>query len=223
VAEQFCGGAEPHIRRRNDNGKTAPFRGKTAKSHRFLAALAGVRQLQSISSPQMSSGLCMEELDSEVRIMNERFLREAIRLSMEKMELGEGGPFGAVIVKNGRVVGEGWNRVTSTNDPTAHAEIVAIRDVCSRLASFSLSGCEIYASCEPFPMCLGAIHWARLDALYFAATREDAAAGGFDDLAIYEQMVLPTTMRSIPVGQALREEARGAFEAWRNKGDRIEY
>ncbi len=155
--------------------------------------------------------------------MNERFLREAIRLSREKMKLGEGGPFGAVVVKDGRIVGEGWNRVTSTNDPTAHAEIVAIRDACSRLASFSLPGCEIYASCEPCPMCLGAIYWARLDALHFAATREDAAAAGFDDLAIYEQMVLPTAMRSIPVGQALREDARGAFEAWRNQADRIEY
>ena len=97
--------------------------------------------------------------------MNEKFLRAAIRLSIEKMELGEGGPFGAVIVKDDRIVGEGWNRVTSLNDPTAHAEIVAIRDACSRLASFSLSGCAIYASCEPCPMCLGAIHWARLDAL----------------------------------------------------------
>ncbi len=155
--------------------------------------------------------------------MNEKFLREAIRLSIEKMELGEGGPFGAVIVKDDRIVGEGWNRVTSLTDPTAHAEIVAIRDACSRLASFSLSGCEIYASCEPCPMCLGAIHWARLGTLYFAATREDAAAGGFDDLAIYDQMALPTTMRSIPTGQALREEARVAFDAWRNKADRIEY
>jgi guanine deaminase len=155
--------------------------------------------------------------------MNEKFLREAIRLSIEKMELGEGGPFGAVIVKNDRIVGEGWNRVTSINDPTAHAEIVAIRDACSRLESFSLSGCEIYASCEPCPMCLGAIHWARLDALYFAATREDAAAGGFGDLDIYDQMLLPTTLRSIPTGQALREEARAAFDEWRNKADRIEY
>jgi tRNA(Arg) A34 adenosine deaminase TadA len=155
--------------------------------------------------------------------MNEEFLRAAIRLSMEKMESGEGGPFGAVIVRDDRIVSQGWNRVTSVNDPTAHAEIVAIRDACSRFESFSLSGCEIYSSCEPCPMCLGAIHWARLDALYFAATREDAAAGGFDDLDIYDQMLLPTTMRSIPTSQALREEACVAFETWKNKEDRIDY
>lgn len=155
--------------------------------------------------------------------MNEKFLRAAIQLSVVKMEMGEGGPFGAVIVKNDEIIGRGWNRVTSINDPTAHAEIVAIREACSRLASFSLRECEIYASCEPCPMCLGAIYWARLDALYFAATHEDAAAGGFDDREIYDQMALPTAMRSIPTSQALQNEARVAFDAWKQKEDRLEY
>ncbi|NLX98535.1 MAG: nucleoside deaminase [Rhodopirellula sp.] len=155
--------------------------------------------------------------------MNAEFLRAAIRLSLEKMELGEGGPFGAVVVRNGEIIGEGWNRVPSSNDPTAHAEIVAIRDACFRLKCFCLSGCEIYASCEPCPMCLGAIHWARLDALYFAATRRDAAAAGFDDQDIHDQMALPTTMHRFATGQSLEEEARVAFDAWRQKADRIEY
>lgn len=151
------------------------------------------------------------------------FLREAIRLSLEKMEANEGGPFGAVVVQSGAIVGRGWNQVTSQNDPTAHAEIVAIRDACSRLQTFSLAGCEIYSSCEPCPLCLAAIYWSRLDCLYYAATCDDAAAAGFDDQNFYREMKRPAEQRSIPMQQALREEALVAFQAWRNKEDRIPY
>src|SRR5262245_29961376 len=128
--------------------------------------------------------------------MNLVFLREAIRLSIDKMQANEGGPFGAVIVRDGQIIGRGWNRVTSTNDPTAHAEIVAIRDACSRLKTFSLAGCEIYSSCEPCPLCLAAIFWARLDRIFYAATCEDAAAAGFDDGILYRELALPVANRS---------------------------
>jgi len=155
--------------------------------------------------------------------MNRKFLHEAIRLSIEKMEANEGGPFGAVIVKDGEIVGRGWNQVTSTNDPTAHAEIVAIRDACARLETFSLAGCEIYTSCEPCPMCLSAINWARLDRIYYAATSEDAAAIGFDDSSLYHDLSLPPNERLIPREQDLREEALEAFRKWAEKQDKMEY
>ena len=155
--------------------------------------------------------------------MNRDFLREAIRLSIEKSRAGEGGPFGAVIVRDDEIVGRGWNRVTSTNDPTAHAEVVAIRDACSRLETFSLAGCEIYTSCEPCPMCLAAVYWARLEQINYAATCRDATAAGFDDTPIYQQFALPPEDRSIPMVQDLRDEACEAFRAWLLKGDREEY
>ncbi|MEN8255124.1 MAG: nucleoside deaminase [Verrucomicrobiota bacterium] len=154
---------------------------------------------------------------------SEKYLREAIRLSREKMEDGEGGPFGAVVVKDGEIVGRGWNRVTAANDPTAHAEVEAIRDACSNLETFSLAGCEIHASCEPCPMCLAAIHWARLDALYFAADRQDAADAGFDDALLYEEVSKPWQIRSLKTEQHLHEEAQQVFTLWKNKHDRIEY
>jgi guanine deaminase len=155
--------------------------------------------------------------------MNQDFLREAIRLSSEKMEAGEGGPFGAVVVRNGEIIGRGWNQVTTTNDPTAHAEIVAIRDACRRLGTFSLAGCEIYSSCEPCPMCLAAIYWARLDCIYYAATCGDATAAGFDDTPFYEQLALPPEQRSIRMEQGLREEACRVFAAWLRKTNRVGY
>jgi guanine deaminase len=155
--------------------------------------------------------------------MNKDFLREAIRLSKEKMEAGEGGPFGAVVVKDSKVVGRGWNRVTSANDPTAHAEIMAIRDACSNLGTFSLTGCEIYASCEPCPMCLSAIYWARLDALYFAADREDAANAGFDDALLYEEVAKEWVERKLEAEQHLQSEAQKVFSLWNNKSNRIGY
>jgi tRNA(Arg) A34 adenosine deaminase TadA len=155
--------------------------------------------------------------------MNSDFLREAIRLSLEKMEGNHGGPFGAVIVQGGQIIGRGWNQVTSTNDPTAHAEVVAIRNACSRLQTFSLAGCEIYSSCEPCPLCLSAIFWSRLDRIYFAATCDDAAAVGFDDQILYRELGKPAGERSIPMEQAFRAEAWAALQAWLKKDDRVEY
>lgn len=155
--------------------------------------------------------------------MNPEFLREAIRLSHDKMEAGEGGPFGAVIVKDGAIVGRGWNRVTSTNDPTAHAEVTAIRDACSKMKTFTLTGCEIYTSCEPCPLCLAAIYWSRLDGVHYAATCDDAAAAGFDDANFYRELSLPMAERSIRMTQGLRDEAKAAFAAWLKKMDRHHY
>lgn len=145
---------------------------------------------------------------------DEIFLREAIRLAHEGPAQQAGGPFGAVVVKNGEIVGRAFNRVPSTNDPTAHAEVLAIRDACARLGSFQLEGCTLYASCEPCPMCLGAIYWARPDRVLYAATHADAAAIGFDDQFIYEQIDLPPAQRSIEMRQMLREEALSAFDAY---------
>lgn len=155
--------------------------------------------------------------------MNPVFLREAIRLSLEKMAANEGGPFGAVVARGESIVGRGWNRVTSTNDPTAHAEVVAIRDACAQLKTFLLAGCEIYSSCEPCPLCLAAIHWARLDRVYYAASCQDAAAAGFDDGKFYLELSKATSERIVPMTQALREEAQPAFGAWLNKPDRVRY
>jgi len=155
--------------------------------------------------------------------MNEAFMREAIDLSIQKMNGWCGGPFGAVVVKDGKIISRGWNRVTSTNDPTAHAEIAAIREACSKLDTFDLSGCELYASCEPCPMCLSAIYWARIDRLYYAANSEDAADAGFDDAHIHQELCKPETERQIPVEQVMRSEAQKAFELWKNKADKIHY
>ena len=129
---------------------------------------------------------------------HEKFMQRALDIALERMRANMGGPFGAVIVRDGEIVAEGWNEVTSTNDPTAHAEVVAIRRACARLKTFSLADCEIFASCEPCPMCLGAIYWARLRRLYFANPREEAAAIGFDDEFIYGQIPLAPGARSIP-------------------------
>jgi len=155
--------------------------------------------------------------------MHEQFLREAIRFSAENARTAAGGPFGAVVVRAGEIVGRGVNRVTAENDPTAHAEIVAIRDACRRLGTFTLAGCEIYASCEPCPMCLAAIYWARLDRLYYAAERHDAAAVGFDDTAICDQLGRPSAERSIPSVQMLRDEARAAMLQWQRHEGRVTY
>ena len=150
-------------------------------------------------------------------------MEEAIALSSEAMRQGRGGPFGAVVVRDGTVVGRGRNEVTSAGDPTAHAEIQAIRDACRRIGSFQLAGCELYASCEPCPMCLAAIHWARIGRLYYAATRDDAAEAGFDDARFYEQLALPAEERQLPSEQGMREEARVALAEWLRKADRTPY
>jgi guanine deaminase len=155
--------------------------------------------------------------------MGNPFMARAIQLSLENVYSGRGGPFGAVVVKDGAVIAEGSNRVTSTNDPTAHAEVVAIREACRSLALFDLEGCEIYCSCEPCPMCLGAIYWARVSRIYFANADEDASKIGFDDSLIYRELAQPHAERKIPMIQMMREEALEAFRAWQNKPDKIEY
>lgn len=152
-----------------------------------------------------------------------RFIRMAITLSKQGMDSGSGGPFGAVIVKDGEVVGKGYNRVTSSNDPTAHAEVVAIRDACKNLNSFQLEGCTIYSSCEPCPMCLGAIYWARPERLVFACSREDAAAVHFDDDFIYKEIELSPDNRSIRTEQLLRDEAFEVMKLWNEKENRLKY
>ena len=143
-------------------------------------------------------------------------------MSAESVQSG-GGPFGAVIVRNGEIIARGENRVTVCNDPTAHAEVSAIREAAARMGTYDLSGCEIYSSCEPCPMCLGAIYWARLDRLYYAGTRADAANVGFDDAHIYEELPLDPSQRELPTQTLLREEAQRVFEVWAEKTDKKEY
>jgi guanine deaminase len=155
--------------------------------------------------------------------MKLEFMREAIRLSIEMMRKGKGGPFGAIIVKGNQIVGRGCNRVTSANDPTAHAEIVAIRDACKRLKMFQLDDCDLYTSCEPCPMCLSAVYWARIRSVFYGNTRKDAARIAFDDDFIYREVALPIRKRSLVMKQVLRNEALAAFTEWERKEDKIRY
>ena len=149
-------------------------------------------------------------------------MREAIRLASANVENG-GGPFGAVIARGGEIIATGVNRVTANCDPTAHAEVSAIRAACQKLKTFDLSGCEIFSSCEPCPMCLGAIYWAHIDRLYFGNDKDDAKAIGFDDSFIYDELALPRTLRKLPVRILMDKEAEEAFRMWENKTDKIEY
>jgi tRNA(Arg) A34 adenosine deaminase TadA len=155
--------------------------------------------------------------------MNNPFMARAIQLSIENVHSGNGGPFGAVIVRDGKIIAENVNRVTSTNDPTAHAEVLAIRQACTKLGVFELLDCELYTSCEPCPMCLGAIYWARISRIYFANSVEDAAEIGFDDSFICTELKLPHSQRRIPTRQMMREEALAAFRAWAEKPGKIAY
>jgi tRNA(Arg) A34 adenosine deaminase TadA len=155
--------------------------------------------------------------------MEEKWMNRAVELAEYGMETGHGGPFGCVIVKNGKVIAEGWNKVISSNDPTSHAEIVAIRKACEKLNSFQLSGCDIYASCEPCPMCLGAIYWARPNRVFFAATRKDAADIGFDDEFIYKELQVDPDSRTIPMLHIKNQKAQRVFEKWEKKKDKTEY
>ena len=151
------------------------------------------------------------------------YVQRAVALSREKMRAGEGGPFAAVVVKEGQVVGEGWNRVSSSLDPTAHAEVNAIRDACERLGTFWLEESILYSSCEPCPMCLAAIYWARIPAVYYANTTTDAAAIGFEDAFVYAEVALPAEQRSVLCRQVPSEEALAVFAEWAEMPDRIEY
>lgn len=155
--------------------------------------------------------------------MKNEFMVEAIRLSVEKMQAGEGGPFGAVVVRCGEIVSRGWNMVTSTNDPTAHAEMVAIREACRILETFWLGDCEIYVSCEPCLMCLAAIYWAGIPRVFYAASAADAAAAGFADAYIYQELLTPPAERNLAMEQTMRSEAQVAFKHWDEKEDKIEY
>ena len=155
--------------------------------------------------------------------MDNTFMARAIQLSIDNVQSGRGGPFGAVVVRDGAIIGEAANQVTSTNDPTAHAEVLAIRGACQKLATFDLAGCEIYTSCEPCPMCLGAIYWARLARVYFANADADASKIAFDDSLIYREIAQPHSQRKIPMIQMMREEALAAFRAWESKPNKIEY
>ena len=150
-------------------------------------------------------------------------MKRAIQLSVENVKSGQGGPFGAVIVKNGSIVAEGVNRVTATLDPTAHAEVVAIREACAKLGSFELKDCELYTSCEPCPMCLGAIYWARLARVFYGGLAADAAQAGFDDSFIYREFARQHSQRTIPMIPMMREEALAGFRAWKEQANKIPY
>ena len=154
--------------------------------------------------------------------MSDQFMRRAIALALDNIRAG-GGPFGCVIVKDGRIIAEGANRVTPTNDPTAHAEVVAIREACRALNAFQLDGCDLYTTCEPCPMCLGAIYWARPSRVFYAATAGDAAGAGFDDAFIYDELKKPHAGRRIPMAQLLRDESLQIFAAWRSPPDKTSY
>ena len=153
---------------------------------------------------------------------NDYFMRKAIALAVENVKNG-GGPFGAVIVRDDEIVATGVNRVTANNDPTAHAEVSAIRAACSKLGTFNLSGCVIYTSCEPCPMCLGAIYWAHIDKIYYGANKDDAASANFDDSFIYKELAVPKSKRRVAIEELLPEEAQAAFDAWRANNSRVEY
>jgi guanine deaminase len=153
----------------------------------------------------------------------EIFMREAIKEAEAGLRSGRGGPFGCVVVRQGKIVARGNNRVTSTNDPTAHAEVTAIREACTALQTFSLEDCELYTSCEPCPMCLAAIYWARIPRIFYGNTRADAAAIGFDDDFIYQQIPLPPERRAIDMKPLLRDEALAAFQEWSSKTDKVRY
>jgi tRNA(Arg) A34 adenosine deaminase TadA len=155
--------------------------------------------------------------------MSAEFMRRAIALGLENVRSGSGGPFAAVIVKDGRIIAEGANRVTASNDPTAHAEVVAIREACRILGDFRLTACDLYTTCEPCPMCLGAIYWARPARVIYACTAADAAAAGFDDAFIYEELKHPLNERRIPMEQLLRADSQAIFEAWLNQEKKTPY
>ena len=154
---------------------------------------------------------------------DQRLLREAIDLARDHMREGSGGPFGAVIARDGVAIARGWNAVTSELDPTAHAEVVAIRRACATLGSFKLDGCTLYASCEPCPMCLAAIYWARIDRIHYGNTRAEAARIGFDDARIYEEVARPLDARAVPMVRLLPDEARVALDDWEAKSDKVRY
>jgi tRNA(Arg) A34 adenosine deaminase TadA len=181
------------------------------------------KQLQDFRISVFGFADCLGFRNSDFGFMTPTFMQEAVRLAVETMRAGQGGPFGAVIVKAGQIVGRGANQVLGTNDPTAHAEVQAIRQASRRLGQFHLKGCEIYTTCEPCPMCLGAIYWAQLDKIYFALSRQDAAAMGFSDEFLYIELVKSLDQRTIPIQRVPDSDARAALEEWNRKSDRTLY
>ncbi len=171
----------------------------------------------------LAAGVGVRGEDAERMQGNPEFMQQAIELATGNVASGRGGPFGAVIVRDGVVVATGANQVTATNDPTAHAEVTAIRNACRELGDFSLAGCVIYTSCEPCPMCLAAIYWARLDGIFYSGTAQDAAAAGFDDAFLYQELKKDTGERSIPAVRLLEERGRESFDVWRRSMERVEY
>lgn len=188
-----------------------------------LNPMALLASIENVMVQETMAGVANARPDSDVETQRKVFMRRAIDISQQKMDENAGGPFGAVIVKGGKIIGEGWNCVTSTNDPTAHAEMVAIRAATAAIKDFKLEGCEIYTSCEPCPMCLSAIYWARLDKIFYANMREDAERIGFDDAFLYREVALPESKRSLPVYRLLREEAKIVFDNWMKKQDKTAY
>ena len=188
-------------------------RGNRSNSNRHADAAARETQTEAGSPPGQARPASPDP----------RFIAEAIRLAVDGVNAGDGGPFGAVVVRDGKIVGRGHNCVTSRNDPTAHAEITAIRDACEQLGTFHLTGCDLYASCEPCPMCLAAAYWSRVDRLFYAACRDDAAAAGFDDETIYAELGLPIAERSLPMLRIHSDEVARPFEVWRGKADKKLY
>lgn len=162
-------------------------------------------------------------MSSIPRDLDQQFIQQAIQLAAEHMRAKDGGPFGALIVRDGAIIATGWNKVTSTNDPTAHAEVTAIRAAGSKLGSFVLGGCVLYTSCEPCPMCLGAAYWARVERIVFAGTQADAAAAGFDDEELYRELALPMADRKLPMRQVARDAAVAVFEEWRRLPGKVMY
>lgn len=185
--------------------------------------LQGVEKKIAAEEKKAAKAFPDDDGDPEIRKRREAFMRRAIDLSQDRMNENCGGPFGAVIVRSGKIIAEGWNAVTSSKDPTAHAEVMAIRNAAAVLGDYSLSGCEIYTSCEPCPMCLAAIYWARIDRIFYANTREDAANIGFDDDFIYRELAQPEHKRTLPARMMMRPEAQIVFGEWMKKGDKTPY
>src|ERR1700739_4032570 len=192
------------------------------RSHVLIGSRAAGTS-NALNPPQIYGLYFSNESPAGAKSMDNPFMARAIQLSLDNVLSGKGGPFGAVIVKNGEILAEGVNRVTAINDPTAHAEVVAIREACAKLRAFELTDCEIYTSCEPCPMCLGAIYWARLARVYFGNLASDASKIGFDDSFIYREIAQVLRKRSIPMVPMMREQALAAFRAWQEKPNKIPY
>lgn len=210
----------------DEDGRNGSVRAQDVSRRRFLLGVGGLLATSFVGSQVVAEVKRADEAAMNAAFhlaIAEQFMRRAIELSRTGMEAGDGGPFGAIVVKGREIVGEGWNRVIATNDPTAHGEIVAIRRATASLGDFNLSGCELYTSAQPCPMCLGAIYWARIDRIYYGNSAKDAAAIGFDDEMSYQQLMRPSRERRVPEAPLLGEEARRVFNEYLAKPDRVRY